>query len=221
MERRGFIHDILDVKILILYVMSLVEEPISAQTIYELCYQDDCLSYFDVQEAIPQMVRSGHLVEEEFDRYVITDKGREAGEITQDSIAFPVKERAKQAVETHNRTQKRDQFLRSEVIQRGLRRPHGPERLPGDADGAGADSSYPPAGSEAGAGLPQKCRDRLPGRHGRPAGRGRGRIAAGLTQKVYKGKPGAFLGKYRVFCAESSKNKGSVRDGRTTEPNAL
>ena len=68
MERRGFIHDILDVKILILYVMSLVEEPISAQTIYELCYQDDCLSYFDVQEAIPQMVRSGHLVEEEFDR---------------------------------------------------------------------------------------------------------------------------------------------------------
>ena len=118
MERRGFIHDILDVKILILYVMSLVEEPISAQTIYELCYQDDCLSYFDVQEAIPQMVRSGHLVEEEFDRYVITDKGREAGEITQDSIAFPVKERAKQAVETHNRTQKRDQFLRSEVIQR-------------------------------------------------------------------------------------------------------
>ena len=92
MERRGFIHDILDVKILILYVMSLVEEPVSAQTIYELCYQDDCLSYFDVQEAIPQMVRSGHLVEEEFDRYVITDKGREAEEITQDSVAFPVKE---------------------------------------------------------------------------------------------------------------------------------
>ena len=45
MERRGFIHDILDVKILILYVMSLVEEPVSAQTIYELCYQDDCLSF--------------------------------------------------------------------------------------------------------------------------------------------------------------------------------
>lgn len=118
MERRGFIHDILDVKILILYVMSLVEEPVSAQTIYELCYQDDCLSYFDVQEAIPQMVRSGHLVEEEFDRYVITDKGREAEEITQDSVAFPVKERAKQAVENHNRKTKRDQFLRSEIKER-------------------------------------------------------------------------------------------------------
>ena len=117
-ERRCFIHDILDVKILILYVMSLVEEPISAQTIYELCYQDDCLSYFDVQEAIPQLVRSGHLMEEEFDRYLITDKGRETEEITQDAVAFPVKERAKQAVENHNRKSKRDQFLHAEVLER-------------------------------------------------------------------------------------------------------
>ena len=118
MERRGFIHDILDVKILILYVMSLVEEPVSAQTIYELCYQDECLSYFDVQEAIPQLVRLGHMVEESFDRYAITDKGRETVDITQDSVAFPVKERAKQAVESHNRKAKRDQFLRTEIVQR-------------------------------------------------------------------------------------------------------
>ena len=61
MERHGFIQDILDVKILILYVMSLVQDPVSAQTIYELSYQDERLSYFDVQEAIPQMVESGHL----------------------------------------------------------------------------------------------------------------------------------------------------------------
>ena len=32
MERLGYIHDILDVKVLILYVMSLVEKPVSAQT---------------------------------------------------------------------------------------------------------------------------------------------------------------------------------------------
>ena len=61
MERRGFIHDMLDVKILILYVMDRVMYPVDAQKIYELCYQDDCLSYFDVVQAIPQMVASGHL----------------------------------------------------------------------------------------------------------------------------------------------------------------
>ena len=65
MERRGFIHDMLDVKILILYVMDRVMYPVDAQKIYELCYQDDCLSYFDVVQAIPQMVASGHLLQQE------------------------------------------------------------------------------------------------------------------------------------------------------------
>ena len=115
MQRHGFIHDILDVKILILYVMALVEKPVTAQTIYELCYQDECLSYFDVQQAVPQMVESGHLEKREDGLYVITDKGRETEEITQDSIAFPVKQRAKTAVENLNRKTQREQFLRTEI----------------------------------------------------------------------------------------------------------
>lgn len=119
MERHGFIHDILDVKVLILYVMSLVNEPVSAQTIYELCYQDECLSYFDVQIAIPEMVETGHLQEMGKDAYLITEKGRETEEITQDSIAFSVKEKAKQAVESLNQTSKRDQFLRTDIQPNG------------------------------------------------------------------------------------------------------
>ena len=115
MERHGFIHDILDVKLLILYVMSLVEEPVNAQTIYELCFQDECLSYFDVYEAIPQMVDTGHLEEVGKDHYRITEKGRETEEITEDSIAFSVKEKAKLAVEKLNQSSKRDQFVRSEI----------------------------------------------------------------------------------------------------------
>ena len=115
MQRHGFIRDILDVKVLILYVMALVEKPVSAQTIYELCYQDDCLSYFDVQEAIPQMVESGHLAKREDGLFVITDKGRETEEITEDAIAFPVKQRAKTAVENLNRKTQREQFLRTEI----------------------------------------------------------------------------------------------------------
>lgn len=117
MERHGFIQDILDVKLLILYVMALVEEPVSAQTVYELCYQDERLSYFDVQEALPQMVESGHLEKREDERYVITDKGRETEEITHDSIAFPVKHRARIAVERLNHTTKRQQFIRTNIVK--------------------------------------------------------------------------------------------------------
>ena len=63
MQRLGFIHDMLDVKVLVLFVMARVSYPVNIQQIYELCYQDDCLSYFDVCTAVPEMVTSGHLKE--------------------------------------------------------------------------------------------------------------------------------------------------------------
>lgn len=118
MERRGYLHDILDVKVLILYIMARVETPVTPQTIYELCYQDDSLSYFDVQESIPQMVKTGHLEELPNERYVITEKGRAAEEITADSVAFTVRERARVAVERYNKNLKREQFLRSEITRK-------------------------------------------------------------------------------------------------------
>ena len=118
MERRGYLHDILDVKVLILYIMVRVETPVTPQTIYELCYQDDSLSYFDVQESIPQMVKTGHLEELPNERYVITEKGRAAEEITADSVAFTVRERARVAVERYNKNLKREQFLRSEITRK-------------------------------------------------------------------------------------------------------
>ena len=91
MQRLGFIHDMLDVKVLILFVTARANYPMSVQEIYETCYVDDCLSYFDVCTAIPEMVTSGHLRESEEGKFVITEKGREDGETTADSIAFTVR----------------------------------------------------------------------------------------------------------------------------------
>ena len=115
MERHGFIHDMLDVKVLILFVMARVLYPVNEQKIYELCYQDDCLSYFDVRQAIPQMVESGHLEQTE-EGFVITENGREAGAVTEDSIAYPVMQRTLAAVERFNREIRRDSFIRTEII---------------------------------------------------------------------------------------------------------
>ena len=79
MQRHGFIHDMMDVKVLILFVAARASYPLTAQEVYELCYQDDCLSYFDVCTAIPEMVASGHL-EQLGERYQITEKGRQDGQ---------------------------------------------------------------------------------------------------------------------------------------------
>ena len=118
MQRLGFIHDMMDVKVLILYVMSRVNYPVNSQEIYELCYQDDCLSYFDVCTAIPEMVTSGHLKEADGEKYEITPKGRTDGELTADSIAFTVKCRAENAVEKYNRQIRRSSFVKTQIIPR-------------------------------------------------------------------------------------------------------
>ena len=118
MQRLGFIHDMLDVKVLVLFVAARANYPMTTQEIYELCYQDECLSYFDVCTAVPEMVNSGHLKEVDGDRYEITERGREAGALTEDSIAFTVKQRAENAVARFNRQIRRSSFVKTQVISR-------------------------------------------------------------------------------------------------------
>ncbi len=118
MQRLGFIHDMLDVKVLILFVMARVSYPVDIQQIYELSYQDDCLSYFDVCTAVPEMVKSGHLKELEDSNFVITEKGKADGALTEDSIAFTVKQRAENAVARFNRQIRRSSFVKTQIIPR-------------------------------------------------------------------------------------------------------
>lgn len=118
MQRLGFIHDMMDVKVLILYVAARSNYPMTTQEIYELCYQDDCLSYFDVCTAVPEMVTSGHLQQMDAERYAITEKGRADGELTADSIAFTVKQRAENAVARYNRQIRRSSFVKTQIIPR-------------------------------------------------------------------------------------------------------
>lgn len=118
MQRLGFIHDMMDVKVLILFVAARSNYPMTTQEVYELCYQDECLSYFDVCTALPQMVESGHLTVSEDERYSITEKGRNDGMLTEDSIAFTVKHRAENAVSRFNRQLRRSSFVKTQIIPR-------------------------------------------------------------------------------------------------------
>ena len=118
MQRLGFIHDMMDVKVLILYVTARSNYALTVQEIYELCYQDDFLSYFDVCTAIPQMVQSGHLEQVEEEKYVITEKGRQQGELTADTVAFTVKQRVENAVNRYNRQLRRKGFVKADCRPR-------------------------------------------------------------------------------------------------------
>ena len=118
MNRLGFIHDMLDVKVLLLYVSARSNYPLTVQEAYELCYQDDCVSYFDVCTAMDEMVTSGHMRQVDGEKYEITEKGRTDGELTADSIAFTVKQRAEDAVAKFNRQLRRSSFVRTQILPR-------------------------------------------------------------------------------------------------------
>lgn len=118
MQRLGFIHDMMDIKVLILFVTARANYPMTRQEIYEVCYQDDCVSYFDICTAIPQLVTSGHLQELPEERYVITEKGKTDGSVTEDSIAFTVKRRAAEAIDRFNRQIRRSSFVKTQIMPR-------------------------------------------------------------------------------------------------------
>lgn len=118
MERHGFIHDMMDVKVLVLFVAARSNYPLTTQEIYELCYQDDCLSYFDVCTAVPELTQSGHLEKTDEEHFVITEKGKEHGAVTEDSVAFTVRQRAENAVERFNRQMRRSSFVKTQIIPR-------------------------------------------------------------------------------------------------------
>ena len=118
MEPGGFIQDMLDVKLLVLYIMARVMYPVDLQKIYELAFQDDRLSYIDLAQAVPQMVETGHLEEVESGRFVITQKGKEACAVTEDAIAYPVMQRAQIAIDNFNRTVSRSGFVKTSMERR-------------------------------------------------------------------------------------------------------
>lgn len=117
MQGVGFVHDMMDVKALILFVMARVNYPATEQQIYELCFQNEFLSYFDVCTAIPQMVCSGHLAQDG-EQFTITEKGRSDGSVVEGTVPFSVRQRAEDAVLRFNREIHRSSFVKTRVEEK-------------------------------------------------------------------------------------------------------
>lgn len=76
MGELGYIRDKLDVKFLILFVMSCLDIEVTFDDVAEMAMIDNAMTYFDVSDAFYEMVESGH-VEANGDLYRITERGRQ------------------------------------------------------------------------------------------------------------------------------------------------
>lgn len=111
----GFIHDKLDVKLLVLYIMARTAAPIDFDTLTDLSMCDSGVDYFQFAEAVSELLDSGHLIRRgEF--YSITDKGRGAAENVESSLSPVIRRRCDQRLAPLNQALKRKAQVRAEVV---------------------------------------------------------------------------------------------------------
>ena len=114
MARFGFIHDKLDIKLLVLYIMDRVAAPIDFATLTDLALCDSGVDYFQFAEAVAELLESVHLTQDgEF--YAVTDKGRRTCAAGESSLSPVIRRRCDQRLAPLNQALKRKAQVRAEL----------------------------------------------------------------------------------------------------------
>ena len=99
MDNLGFIHEKLDIKILILFVLRRLPGTVDPETLLEICQCDGGIGYFDYSDCLSELVMSGHITEEE-DGYRITEKGARNADTVESSLPYSVRVKALRLIDT-------------------------------------------------------------------------------------------------------------------------
>ncbi len=114
----GFIHDKLDIKFLVLYILARAAGPLALTDLLEMTSFDPGVNYFDLCEAMSDLVRTEHVTLNDKGLYAITDKGRENGAVCESSLACSVRYHADRALSKVNSSLRRDAQVRASLIPR-------------------------------------------------------------------------------------------------------
>ena len=98
MNNFGFIHEKLDIKLLILYVLEKLSLPIEENSLSELVLFDGGFNWFDYTECLENLVYTGQ-VEQKDNGVIITEKGRRNVNAVASTLPYTVRARADRLVD--------------------------------------------------------------------------------------------------------------------------
>ena len=104
-ERHGFIHEKLDIKILILFILRRLPGEVDPHTLAELSQCDEGVGYFEytemglawVLDCLAELVESGHITESP-SGYTITEKGIRNADTVESSLPYSVRSKASKLI---------------------------------------------------------------------------------------------------------------------------
>lgn len=114
----AFIQDKLEIKFLILYIVSRLTEPADGAALQDMTMCDDGIDYFDYAECLNDLVKTEHLHVTEEGRYAITEKGRKNSGICESSLPLSVRLRSDKSIAAYNKAALRRQQVQSAVTAR-------------------------------------------------------------------------------------------------------
>ena len=112
----GFIHEKLEIKILILFILRRLPEPITLVVLTELTMCDDGISYFDFADCVAELVESENL-RLEGNKYSLTEKGARSGEITENNLPYTVRMKAEKSTSALRAALNRNAMIKSNHTQ--------------------------------------------------------------------------------------------------------
>lgn len=114
MANIGFIRNELDLKLLVLYIMSHAAEPITLFQLLDIAMCDAGVDYFSLTQAVTHMVETGQL-EWLDDRYAITEKGRRNSAICEGSLPYSVRLRCDESLVQLNQMLRQEAQLKTSL----------------------------------------------------------------------------------------------------------
>ena len=113
MDHLGFIHEELDIKILILFILRRLPGTVDPNTLSDLCRECDTgVGYFTYSDCLADLIDNGLIAESE-EGLSITEKGAKNVEIVETSIPYSVRRNAVKLLEPERERLRREAMIKT------------------------------------------------------------------------------------------------------------